>query len=203
MWAKSYHKAEITSLEKRFRTALLNTSSGIRTAFLAITQGEHGWNTAVLSNITHVGAHPAQMSILFRPDNGQRHTLDHYRRTGIVTLAALPYEAALLVHGTSASYPENTCEWTALGGELSHPEGWTHPVPKEALWAVELQWLEHFELSNGCLYTVGEVQRLGYTEAALPSAKGEVVASNALLAQGLMSYLKAVEPLSLEYAKVP
>lgn len=203
MWTKSYTGEEIAQLEKRFRTALVNTSSGIRTAFLAITQGPRGLNTAVLTNVTHVGAHPAQMSVLFRPDNGQRHTLDNYRDTGSLTLVALPYAEAERVHGTSASFPEDQCEWMALGGELVPVDGWAHPLPSHALWAVELQWLEHFELSNGCLYTVGTVQNLGFGSETLPDENGIVRSPGSLVAQGLMSYFTVAQGTSFPYARVP
>jgi hypothetical protein len=38
-------------------------------------------------------------------------------------------------------------------------------MPTAALWAVELEFDEHFKLKNDCIYTVGRVQKVGLGKA--------------------------------------
>jgi len=192
MFHQQFDKEELSELDKRYRTAVVNTAGGIRTAFVGITGSDGVWNSGTFSNVTHVGAHPAQLSILFRPDHGQRHTYTNYKSTGRITLAVLPFSENERVHQTSVNAPEGVFEWTELGGEVIHPEGWSHPIPKDALWAIELSWVEEFTLSNGCIYTVGAIEKIGLGGESHFDEEGKIQFNTSpALALGLNSYLNA------------
>ena len=90
MWKEAFSALALDGLERRDRTGLINAISGIRTAFLAISGKDGNWNAGVFTNVTHVGANPASMSILFRQDNGNRHTYTNYKTFKRITLVALP-----------------------------------------------------------------------------------------------------------------
>lgn len=192
-------KSDLETMDKRKRTALVNCVSGIRTAFLGISSGTFGCNASPLSNVTHVGADPALMSVLFRPDNGHRHTLSNYLSTGKLTLSAVPSTAALAVHESSANWDETVFEWEALKQKSIHLVGWEHPIPAVALWSVELQLVEHFTLTNECIYTVGQIEKIAFAAGHQPNSMGKFSAGGLLLAHGLNIYYTAKDPQFFPY----
>ena len=188
MWMESFTALALDGLERRERTGLINAISGIRTAFLAISGTQGNWNAGVFTNVTHVGANPACMSILFRPDNGNRHSFTNYRTDKRITLVALPEAEMQRLHDCSASYDEEVFEWEHLGGRCERLTGWTHPIPTTALWAVELEFDESFKLKNGCIYTVGHVQHVGLGKAVVLEDRTLHFGTPPLLALGLQHY---------------
>lgn len=181
---------DIDNFEKRYRTSLINSLSGIRTAFIGITEDDRGrYNAGTLSNVTHVGAHPAQMSILFRPDNGKRHTLSNYRNQGQVTLVCMPLSKSATVHEVSMNAPEGIFELEVVGESYKEHEGWPHPLPTAFLYAIELEFIEEFTLNNGCVYTVGKIRNIALGENVKVGDQGKVLFKQSpTLAIGLQQY---------------
>ena len=188
MWKESFSADALDGLQRRERTGLMNAISGIRTAFLAISGTQGNWNAGVFTNVTHVGANPACMSILFRPDNGNRHSYTNYITNKRITLVALPEAEIQRLHDCSASYDEGIFEWEHLGGRCEQLTDWTHPIPTAALWAVELEFDEHFKLKNDCIYTVGRVQKVGLGKALHRKDRTLHFDAPPLLALGLQHY---------------
>lgn len=194
MFHKTIQQEQLSTLEKRFRTALVNTIGGPRTAFIGITGSDGVWNAGTFSNVTHVGAHPAQISVLFRPNNGSRHTYSNYKTLGRLTLVVLPFSENERVHNASVNAPEGVFEWTHLGGEVATVEGWSHPIPLKALWAVELSFLEEHTLGNGCIYTVGTIEKIGLGSKASLEEDGTLCfESSPAIALGLNTYLEVAD----------
>lgn len=187
---KTITDAEINGLEKRFRTSLINSLSGIRTAFIGITEDDRGrFNAATLSNITHVGANPAQMSILFRPDNGKRHTLSNYRNEGKISLVCMPLSKSAIVHEVSMNAPEGIFELEIVGENYKKRQDWPHPLPTTFLYAIELEFIEEFTLNNGCVYTVGKIQNIALGNDVQVCDQGRVLFKQSpTLAIGLQQY---------------
>lgn len=195
-------KVDLAKMDKRYRTALVNSIGGVRQAFIGITGSDGKWNAGTFSNVTHVGAHPAQISVLFRPDNGQRHTYTNYKKQEQLTLVSLPFSENERIHNCSANAPEGVFEWTALGGEVSQIENWSHPIPTKALWAIELKFIEEFQLNNGCIYTVGTIQRIGIGKDTFISEQGYLNFEHSpTLALGLNSYLSTGQRADRPYPK--
>ena len=176
--------------DKRKRTALINSISGIRTAYIALSQNEQGaHNACTLTNVTHVGAHPAQMSVLFRPDNGKRHTLSNYRETKKLTLVCMPFDHAEVVHESSVNAPEGMFELDIIGAETIAVEGRDILLPKHFMYAIELEYIEEFTLSNGCVYTVGTILGIHFGKGLQMLEDGQLTYSKPpTLAIGLQQY---------------
>ena len=173
---KTITASDIEGFEKRYRTSLINSLSGIRTAFVGITADDRGrFNAATLSNITHVGANPAQMSILFRPDNGKRHTLSNYRNEGKITLVCMPLSKSATVHEVSMNAPEGIFELEIVGENYKERQNWPHPLPTSFLYAIELEFIEEFTLNNNCVYTVGKIQKIALGEDVQVCEQGKVL----------------------------
>jgi flavin reductase (DIM6/NTAB) family NADH-FMN oxidoreductase RutF len=189
MFNTFFDQSQLETLEKKYRTALINSASGIRTAFLGVTGADGIWNSGTFSNVTHVGSHPAQISVLFRPDQGKRHTLSNYRSSKLLTLTAIPLHQAEILHDSSVNAPYGTFEWSAVGGSVNTLKQWTHPIPTSALWAMELEFIEEFELNNGCVYTVGSIKQIGFSKEVTVEDSGRLSWQNGpSLALGLNQY---------------
>ena len=167
--------SKLEAMERGVRSTLINSLSGIRTAFIAISADKEGrLNASTLSNVTHVGANPAQMSILFRPDNGKRHTLSNYENGQPLTLVSMPFDEAEMVHQASMNAPEGTFELDVLGVELVQAEGSLYPLPSRFIYAITLNFIERFNLNNGCVYTVGEVSKICFNDGVDLDEEGQV-----------------------------
>jgi hypothetical protein len=142
------------------------------------------------------------MSILFRPDNGNRHSFTNYKTYKRITLVALPESEMQRLHDSSASYDASIFEWEHLGGRCETLEGWTHPIPTAALWAVELEFDESFRLKNGCIYTVGQVQHVGLGKTLARKDCTLHFDAPPLLALGLQHYFIPESVAQLPYPEV-
>jgi flavin reductase (DIM6/NTAB) family NADH-FMN oxidoreductase RutF len=188
-------------MERQARTTLINSLSGVRTAFIGITANSDGrLNASTLSNVTHVGAHPAQMSILFRPDNGKRHTLQNFLSGSPLTLVCMPFNQVNLVHEVSMNAPEGTFELDVLEAATCHVEGCPHPLPKDYLYAISLEFVERFTLNNGCIYTIGQIKSIATGAALKIDEKGQISFDTPpTLAIGLRQYTTTEKTVKLPY----
>ncbi|HCP40512.1 MAG TPA: hypothetical protein DIT65_01855 [Cryomorphaceae bacterium] len=188
-------------MERQVRTTLINSLSGVRTAFIGITADSNGrLNASTLSNVTHVSAHPAQISVLFRPDNGKRHTLNNFINGSPLTLICMPFNQVSVVHEVSMNAPEGTFELDVLEVATYHVEGCPHPLPKDYLYAISLEFVERFNLNNGCIYTIGQIKSIAIGAALKVDEEGQISFSTPpTLAIGLRQYTTTETDIKLPY----
>ena len=80
-------KDAIESFEKDYRTHLINSLSGFKSANLIGTQDESGnTNLAIVSSVIHLGAHPPLVAMIMRPHSVPRHTFENIIQTGVFTI---------------------------------------------------------------------------------------------------------------------
>jgi flavin reductase (DIM6/NTAB) family NADH-FMN oxidoreductase RutF len=196
-----FDSTSLDRMERQARTTLINSLSGVRTAFIAITADSQGrLNASTLSNVTHVGAHPAQMSILFRPDNGKRHTLQNFLNGSPLTLVCMPFNQVNLVHEVSMNAPKGTFELDVLEASTCHVEGCPHPLPKDYLYAISLDFVERFTLNNGCIYTVGQINSIATGAELKVDEEGQISFDTPpTLAIGLRQYTTTETAIKLPY----
>ena len=73
---------EIILLEQRYRTAFINSLAGFRQAVLVGTKSLEGiTNLAIFNSLIHLGASPALLGLMTRPDTVQRDTLQNIMDT--------------------------------------------------------------------------------------------------------------------------
>lgn len=108
---KFFNKEDLQNLDKPFRTNLINSFLGVKPAILVGSVNLEGaTNLAIFSQVFHVGANPALIGILFRPDTVQRHTLQNLRNTGVATLNLVPASLYRQAHWTSARFDRSEFE---------------------------------------------------------------------------------------------
>ena len=84
---KTFSRSEVDSLERFFRTNLINSLTGFKSVALLGTVGKSGQeNLAIFSQIIHVGATPPLLGVLFRPPSVPRHTLENIQREHYFTV---------------------------------------------------------------------------------------------------------------------
>lgn len=143
----------------RQRAHFINSLSGFKSANLIGTQDVNGQtNLAIFSSVVHLGASPALVGFIMRPDNNDRHTLDNIsisKQYTINQVSTAFYEKA---HQTSARYPKEKSEFEEVGLSTFHLDSVNAPFVKESRlkYAVTLKEILPIPLNN-TLFVIGEI----------------------------------------------
>lgn len=143
----------------RQRAHFINSLSGFKSANLIGTQDVNGQtNLAIFSSVVHLGASPALVGFIMRPDNNDRHTLDNIsisKQYTINQVSTAFYEKA---HQTSARYPREKSEFEEVGLSTFHLDSVNAPFVKESRlkYAVTLKEILPIPLNN-TLFIIGEI----------------------------------------------
>ena len=148
---------DIAAMEQFYRTNLINSLSGFKSVNLVGTINPQGvTNLAVFSQVFHLGAHPALMGMIVRPDSVPRHTLANLLETGSFTLNHLRADFYRQAHQTSASYAGS--EFEACGFTPWFSEKIAAPYVRESSVKIGLAFRERIDLAiNGTVMIIGEV----------------------------------------------
>ena len=120
---------DILALEQRYRAQLINSLYSSKPAFLLASfsklQNNASTNLAIFSQVFHLGANPALVGIVFRPDSVDRHSLSNIRENQFFSLQTFSKENYVKAHQTSARYPNNVSEFDTCGFEIE----WIDNIP--------------------------------------------------------------------------
>ncbi|MFK8056684.1 MAG: flavin reductase family protein [Saprospiraceae bacterium] len=203
MGHKLVSPAEWAEYPRRAFAAWFNQLEGLRSPVLVGTQSKEGiHNLAVFSSITHVGARPPLVGMVFRPLTVERDTYENMKATGFYTINHIPSSTLAAAHQTSASYPSETSEFEAVGlTPLASSEA--APYVKEASISMLLEFKEeHFIAANDTIFVVGAVKELRLP--ALAEFGKDTVdwkALEGLVVSGLYDYHEVEHFKKLGYAK--
>lgn len=198
------HSEDFASLDKRFRTQLINSISGIKALNLVGTRDANGQeNLAVFNSIFHVGANPPYLGMVVRPDSVDRHTWQNIQATGSYTLNSVGTDFYVKAHQTSARYEKENSEFESVGLTPVYRESILAPFVGESAikMGLELQEFHRVEC-NGTIVVVGKVNYVELPKAVL-SEDGSVdlVKAAAVGSVGLDGYVSANWLDRLSYAK--
>ena len=143
--------------DRRWRATFVNSLSGFKSAALLGTRSASGLeNVSIFSQIMHLGAAPALLGIVFRPDSVERHTLSNLRDTGMATLNLIPSEHAAAAHQTSARYSEDLSEFKGAGLTPVYLNGFEAPFVQQSPVRAALSLAEEQLLNvNGTILICG------------------------------------------------
>ncbi len=197
---RSFH--DFNSLEKIFRTNLINSFTGFKSLNLIGTESISGIsNLALFSQVIHVGANPPYVGVLFRPNSVPRHTLENIIETGFFTINHVKESFLVSAHQTSARW--DISEFEALDIEKEYKEGFYAPFVKESNIKAACELNERIDIkSNGTHFIVGEIKRLYIPENTV-SQDGyiDIEKAGSLTVSGLDNYHKTESIVRLPYAK--
>lgn len=199
------HLADIESMDKSFRTNLINHLTGAKAVHLMGTYNEqHQSNLAIFSNVIHIGANPAMMGVLFRPVGADSHSYKNIQANKRFTLNQIPLSMVPQAHQTSARYPLGKSEFDACGIEEECIPEFDGPFVKNSLVKIGLTWEEeHLIKSNQTVLLVGKIQYISIHDSVLlPNGHIDLDVAQSVSAGGLDTYYQVKKLAQFPYAKV-
>lgn len=107
---------QLAELDKAYRTLLVNSLTGFKSANLIGTTNAGGHNNlAIFSSLFHLGADPALIGMVSRPHSVTRDTLENIQETGYYSINHVNSDIYRQSHQTAARYPADTSEFNATG----------------------------------------------------------------------------------------
>ena len=181
-------KDDIAQFEQRYRTAFVNSLAGFRQAVLVGTKSQdNNPNLAIFNSLIHLGANPALLGLINRPDSVQRDTLQNIIETKEYT----------------ARYDKGISEFEKVGFEELYQPFCLAPFVKDAVVSIAMKLEEIIPIQiNGTVLIVGSIKQV-VIASELIEADGFVALSNddVLISQGLDAYFVSRPIGRLPYAK--
>lgn len=195
---------DIAQFEQRYRSVFVNSLAGFRQVVLVGTKSrDNNSNLAIFNSLIHLGANPALLGLINRPDSVQRDTLQNIIETKEYTLNYVRSKEYEKSHQTSARYDKGISEFEKVGfEELNHPFCLA-PFVKDAVVSIAMNLEEIIPIKiNGTVMIVGSVKQV-LMAAEMIETDGFVALSkeDVLISQGLDAYFVSKPIGRLHYAK--
>jgi len=195
---------DIAQFEQRYRTAFVNSLEGFRQAVLVGTKSrDNNSNLAIFNSLIHLGANPALLGLINRPDSVQRDTLQNIIETKEYTLNYVRSKEYEKAHQTSARYDKGISEFEKVGfEELYHPFCFA-PFVKDAVVSIAMNLEEIIPIKiNDTVMIVGSIKQV-LIASEMIETDGFVALSkeDVLISQGLDAYFVSKPIGRLPYAK--
>ena len=144
----------------RKRTNLINSLSGYKSANLIATCNEKGQsNISIVSSVFHLGASPALVGFIIRPDSARRDTLENIKATGQFTINHVNKATIKKSHQTSARYDKDISEFQACGLSEEVVENFKAPFVKESHVKMAVELIREEKLpENGAHLIIGTIK---------------------------------------------
>ncbi|UCX05855.1 flavin reductase family protein [Shewanella glacialimarina] len=195
---------DIIALEPRFRARFINSLSGFKSANLVGTQDAKGiTNLSMISSAFHIGADPALMGMIIRPDGVPRDTLDNIKQTGVYTINQVSAQIYKQAHQTSARYDVGVSEFEQVGLTAEYINDVAAPFVAQSRLKFSLQVREIIPLAiNNTILVIGEISHVLFVEQAL-KADGylDIESLETVAVSGLNGYHTTKRLSRLSYAK--
>lgn len=198
------NQEQLANMASSYRIQLVNSLSGFKSANLIGTRSENNNNNlAIFSSVVHLGASPALVGFITRPNSVARHTLENILQTKKFTINQVNESIWQAAHQTSARYNDDECEFEKTGLSPYDIDGVNAPFVKESRlkYALTLRDIIPIQL-NGTQLVIGEVTDIICDEVAI-RADGyiDIELLNTVAVSGLDSYHTSQRLSRLTYAK--
>lgn len=188
----------------RHLARFVNSLSGFKSANLIGTQDDTGQsNLAIFSSVLHLGASPALVGFVMRPDNGARHTLDNIISTTHYTINQVSTDFYRGAHQSAARYPKDQSEFIHSGLSTSYIDNVNAPFVNESRlkYAVKLKEIMPISLNN-TQFIIGEITHVICEKNAIQDdGYIDIEALETVCVSGLDSYHTSKRLARLSYAK--
>lgn len=200
----NFNQSHIQAMEKRYRTTFINSLPGYKCLHMLGTVNTNGnTNLGLFNSVFHVGANPALLGMIFRPDGDDHDSLENILQTGVYTLNnVLPqwYEQA---HQASARFPSGYSEFKPCGFEEFYLDNFKAPFVSESSIRMGMELRDKIDIRlNGTTMIIGEIMH-AILQDGIVASDGYVdhIKAGTITVAGLDSYF-TTEPLGrLPYAK--
>lgn len=195
---------ELVNMPARYRTQVINSLSGFKSANLIGTSNKEGiHNLAIFSSVVHLGASPALVGFITRPNTVVRHTLENIQQTKQFTINQVNDRFWQEAHQTSARYDAGECEFKQTGLTALAVAGVNAPFVKESRlkYALRLKEIVPIQL-NDTLLVIGEITDILCDKDAIKDdGYMDIESLNTVMVSGLDSYHTSNRLSRLSYAK--
>lgn len=198
------NRDHISVMEKRFRTTFINSLPGYKCLQLLGTVSEGGiTNLGLFNSVFHLGADPALIGMIFRPDGDDHDSLKNIIQTREYTLNNVLPEWFKHAHQTSARFPSGHSEFEPCGFKESYLEDFKAPFVAQSSIQIGLEMRELIDISiNNTKMLIGEIVHVSMDDSILES-DGNVdhLKAGTVTVTGLDSYFTTSHLGRLAYAK--
>ena len=197
--------SSLQEMETRYRATFINSLPGFKCLQLVGTTSENGHsNLGIFNSIFHLGASPALLGMIFRPQSEDHDTLQNIKRTGVYTFNNVTESFYQKAHQTSARYASGCSEFVECGLTEYFIPDFEAPFVAESTVKIALQLKEIIPITaNNTTMVIGEIVNILLNENLIGS-DGNVDHQKAqtITVSGLDSYFNATPIARLNYAKV-
>ncbi|MFT6735260.1 MAG: flavin reductase (DIM6/NTAB) family NADH-FMN oxidoreductase RutF [Polaribacter sp.] len=201
---KYINQTELDNMTPRYRAHVINSLSGFKSANLIGTRNkENIYNLAIFSSVVHMGASPALVGFITRPNSVVRHTVENILKTKEFTINQVNDNFWQAAHQTSARYDTGVCEFKQTGLTPLIIDGVDAPFVKESLlkYALKLKEVIPIQLNDTSL-VIGEITDIICNKEAIKSdGYIDIESLNTVSISGLDSYHTSRRLSRISYAK--
>ncbi len=193
---------QLEGLERFYRANLINSVTGFKSLCLLGSRHPDGTgNLAVFTQVMHLGADPALLGILFRPQVPGMHSLKNIRESGWLSLNHVLEGEALQAHWTSARW--DIPEFEAVGFEPEFLPEIPVPFVKGSRIRMALSAEQEIPIPlNGTTLLVARLQYLEVPDACLAEdGFANLIQAGSLAGMGLDGYASGRELQRFSYAR--
>lgn len=197
---------EFQAFTPRQRVNFINSILGIKPCSLIGTIGiNKKSNLSIVNSTFHLGADPALVGLIIRPDISPRHTLKNIRELGMFTINHVNSEIYQKAHQTSARYPEGISEFDETGFTEIYHDNFCAPFVSESNIQIALKLIREISIiENGTHLLIAEIKTVYMKEDYLDQDKyANLEKADTICTSGLETYHATKLLKRLPYAKVP
>ena len=151
--------ATIKTFERFYRANFINCLTGFKAVSLIASINKNGQpNLGVFSSVVHLGSDPALIGFINRPLAAAPHTINNIKATEVYTINHIHPAIADKAHQSSAKYPIDVNEFTAVGLTEEYCPNITAPFVLESRVKYALKLVEIVPIThNNTFLVIGAV----------------------------------------------
>lgn len=200
----NFSRDHISAMEKRYRTTFINSLPGYKCLQMLGTVNRSGIsNLGLFNSVFHLGASPALLGMIFRPDGDEHDSLENIRQTGQYTLNNVLPEWFEQAHQTSARFPSGLSEFEPCGFNEYYHDDFKAPFVAESSIKIGMEMKEIIDINiNNTRMLIGEIVHV-LMDDGIVANDGYVdhLKAGTVTVAGLDSYFKTEHLSRLAYAK--
>ncbi len=196
---------QFSNYEKRKRANFINCFSGLKPANLVGSiDGNDRTNLAIISSVFHLGADPALVGMILRPDSVRRDTLENIRANGYYTINHVNASIYKQAHQTSARYDTAVSEFEATKLTPQYLNSFKAPFVQESHMKFGVELVEELKISqNSTHLLIGNIKLVSLEEDSLrEDGTVDMGQLDPVCISGLDTYYSVNKLSRLSYAKV-
>lgn len=191
-------KNALDNMEARFRAGFLNRLNGYKSPVLVGTKNDDSVkNLTLISSLFHLGANPALLGIIFRPNTVKRHGLENILKQKCYTINFIKQDMIQNAHQSSARYDESRSEFQEVDLKSSTINNFPAPFVAASKLKLAMNFKQKIDIElNGTHLIIGEIDFIQSDEDFDDLSLVSDIAVN-----GLDTYYQVKKLTKLSYAK--